>query len=231
MSRIGSAAVVYALTVSSSSLAEPVEGPPVHPVYERCLLDDGVVGRRSCPEYGVWGEALEGPYVLVRLGMNMRHLPRRAAPATTTASQRSTVSPAAMDAGASDTSYTMVEQISVATSRVSYLGVEMELSPITPEGVPGQRTYEAGGQLVAGLHGGARTLKIGAELAAGARIVDDHRGTGETGEGVVEARARGDLWLTPWFTVGADAGVSLLDRGEWFMGFCLGIHSYSFGGT
>lgn len=230
MPRIGSAVVVYALAVSSSALAEPVEGPPPRPVYERCLLEDGIVGRRSCPEYGVWGEALEGPYVLVRLGMNMRHLPRRTAMPST--SQRGTMPPPAMGAGGSDTSYTMVEQISVATSRVSYLGVEMELSPITSDSlVPGARTYEAGGQLVAGLHGGAQTLKIGAELAAGARIVDDHRGQGEQGEGVLEARARGDIWLTPWFTVGADAGVSLLDRGEWFMGFCLGIHSYSYGGT
>jgi hypothetical protein len=137
-----------------------------------------------------------------------------------------------MGAPDASTSYTMVEQISVATSRISYLGVEMELSPITSDDVsPGTRSYEAGGQLVAGLHGGAQTVKIGAELAAGARIVDDHRGNGEQGEGVLEARARGDIWLTPWFTVGVDAGVSLLDRGEWFMGFCIGIHSYSFGGT
>jgi hypothetical protein len=47
---------------------------------------------------------------------------------------------------------------------------------------------------------------------------------------VLEARVRGQLWLTPWVTIGGLYGTSLRDRGEWLAGIQLGVHTYSWGG-
>ena len=113
-----------------------------------------------------------------------------------------------------------------------YLGFEVEISPSTAEAVaPGTRQFAAGAQAVLGLQGGTRAIKLGTELAGGGRVLDTYLADGGDDELVLEARARGDLWLTPWFTVGVAVGTSLLDRGEWMAGVHLGVHSYSFGGS
>ena len=89
-------------------------------------------------------------------------------------------------------------------NRFMYLGFEVEISPTTPEQiVPGTRAFAAGAQSVFGLQAGTRALKLGAELAGGGRVLDTYIAEGGDDELVLEARARGDLWLTPWFTVGA----------------------------
>ena len=49
-------------------------------------------------------------------------------------------------------------------------------------------------------------------------------------EAVLEARVRGQLWLTPWFTIGGVYGSSLLDRNEWLGGIEIGVHTNSWGG-
>jgi hypothetical protein len=193
---------------------------------ERCLTEDGVVGRRPCPAYGMWGAALEAPYIFIRVGSNFRYLPRTqpAKPVLRSTTDMSTV----IDPG-SDTSFTVTEQIGVATSPVSYLGFEVEMSPTYADDLgPGSRTYAAGAQLLAGVYGGARAFKLGVELAGGGRFVEMGNDVGE--EWTVEARARADLWLSPWVTIGGAVGTSLLDRGEWMLGLHLGVHSYSYGG-
>lgn len=228
MRRIGFSVVVLALAVPGITRADDRALGIHHD--DPCPVDDGIVGYRPCPGYGAWGTALEGPYVFVRLGFNVRHLPRTPMASPAASSARTTMPVSAVEAG-SDASYTMLEQISMATSRLTYVGLEMELSQTTEHPAPGARTFDAGGSIVGGLHGGSKWLNIGAELAAGGRFVNDHRTAYEVGEGVLEARARVDLSLSPWFTIGADAGVSLLDRNEWFTGLCLGIHSYSYGGN
>jgi hypothetical protein len=48
---------------------------------------------------------------------------------------------------------------------------------------------------------------------------------------VIEARARGELWLSPWLTAGAQLGTNVLDRGDWMAGLYLGVHSRAFAGT
>jgi hypothetical protein len=196
-----------------------------------CEREGGVVGRRRCPPYGEWGAALEGPYVIVSLGVNMRHLPR--APLTKpTGAARTTGSGSVVDLDpGSDTSYTVAEQIAVSTSSFSYLAFEVEMSPTTAESAgPGSRAFAAGSNGVFGLHFGSQLLQLGGELAAGARIIDTYNTNDGDGEFVLEARARGSLWLTPWFTIGAALGASLLDNREWFVGIHLGAHSWAYGG-
>jgi hypothetical protein len=49
--------------------------------------------------------------------------------------------------------------------------------------------------------------------------------------GVIEARARGELWLSPWLAAGVTLGTNVLDQGDWMAGLYLGAHSRAFAGT
>lgn len=194
-----------------------------------CTSDEGVVGHRRCPPYGVWGAALEAPYASVSIGLNMRHIPRRAT-VTTNAARSTTPSPTTVTPEGGDVSYTIVERLDIAVAGISYIGFEFEISPLADERpAPGARQFAAGSQVVLGLRGGLRRLKVAGEIAAGGRMVDVALLDAEN-EGVVEARLRGQLWLTPWFTVGGIYGKSLLDRSEWIAGIQIGVHTYSYGG-
>jgi hypothetical protein len=176
----------------------------------------------------MWGAALEDPYVAIRVGFHVRRLPRPPAPEPRAAA-RST-SGATIAPTGSDTSYTIAETISIATSRVSFIGFEVEISPNAAQNpAPGARAYAAGAQLLLGLHGGTHRFGVATELAGGIRVVEtDLTDNGE--QGVLEARAHADLWLTPWFTIGGLAGTSLLERGDWLIGIQLGLHTYSYAG-
>jgi hypothetical protein len=93
---------------------------------------------------------------------------------------------------------------------------------------------------VVGVHAAAGFGGVGAELAGGVRAVsyrfqssyhDCQQATGVTALGPVgEARARGELWLSPWLAAGVMVGTSFLERGAWMGGIYLGAHSRAFGG-
>jgi len=220
---------VLALAVSSrnSFADEPSELPPaVDGPWPEVCSDGDVVGD-GCPPHGMWGAALEAPYVVVGIGFNMRRLPRHP---TTSPIARSTDTWTVEPYG-SDMSYTISQTIDIVTTPVSYIGLDVEVSPTASEALaPGERSMAAGGALLLGLHGGNSALKVGVELAAGGRVVDSQDVfNGE--EAVLEVRAHGDFWITPWFTIGALMGASLLERGDVVTGIQLGFHSWSYGGN
>lgn len=197
--------------------------------YPDCASRDGVVGHRRCPPYGVWGAALEAPYAAVSVGITMRRLSRAPTPNRAVAA-RSTEPPPSAVVGGADTSYTVLERLDIAMNSLMYVGLEFEISPTTDATpVPGARTFAAGSQALFGLRGGSRRLKLGAEIAAGGRMVEIAFVDADD-ELVLEARVRGQLWLTPWVTIGGLYGTSLRDRGEWLAGIQLGVHTYSWGG-
>ena len=49
--------------------------------------------------------------------------------------------------------------------------------------------------------------------------------------GVVEARARAELWLSPWLTAGVTVGSNVLERSDWMAGFYFGAHSRAYAGA
>jgi len=49
-------------------------------------------------------------------------------------------------------------------------------------------------------------------------------------QAVLEARARAELWLNPWITVGAQAGANVAAKGDWMTGLYFGFHSRAFAG-
>jgi hypothetical protein len=49
-------------------------------------------------------------------------------------------------------------------------------------------------------------------------------------DGLLEARARVDVWLAPWFTIGGSVGASLIEEGSWMAGLYLGFHTWAYAG-
>ena len=157
------------------------------------------------------------PYVAVSFGLTIRHLPRSAAAST---ASRST-SPTPVAPAGSDTSYSFVQQYAAATTRHSYFGVEVEISPNPDEGPePDPGRMAAGAHGVFGIMAGTQHLRLGADIAGGLRLFEN-----DDEKLVLETRVRGDLWITPWVTVGAAVGTSLVDRGDWVTAIYIGMHT------
>lgn len=146
-------------------------------------------------------------------------------------------------------------RIGVGLGHGLYAGIEGELGALTntparvemmSSGVFGAPEIEARTALLFGGAGfvGARVshgrASLSIEGAGGARNVryryaSSYRYCDEVSivdvvTPVLEARARAELWLNPWFTVGAQAGSNVAAKGDWMTGFYLGIHSRAFGG-
>jgi hypothetical protein len=94
---------------------------------------------------------------------------------------------------------------------------------------------------VAGVRGSIGRATLAVEGAGGVRSTRYHfdstyhacesTSTIAVNQGVVEARARAEVWMGPWFTLGATAGANLLARGDWLAGLYVGFHSRAYAGT
>jgi hypothetical protein len=160
------------------------------------------------------------PYVAVSFGLTIRHLPRN--PAAGTAS-RST-SPTMVEPAGSDTIYSFVQQYAAATTRHSYIGLEVEIAPNPDEGPePDAGRMAAGAHGVFGIMAGTQHVRLGADVAGGLRLFEN-----DDEKLMLETRVRGDIWLTPWVTLGAAVGTSLVDRGDWVTAIYIGMHTDTF---
>lgn len=98
----------------------------------------------------------------------------------------------------------------------------------------------AAAHAVAGIQGAVGPGSLGAEIAGGVRSITHYYESRylacvtTTAHGaampVLEARARASYWLTPFISVGATAGASLVDRGAWVGGLHLGFATQAYGG-
>lgn len=228
MSHVRVAFVVLAIAVAprfarGDSLHESSVPEPSSPRIEPCPEDDGVVGIRRCPDFGVWGAALEEPYLIASFGLTIRRIPHGDARAPVAERSTTPQPPAGDDL---TTSYAIVQQFTLSVSRHLFVAHELEISPTlddSPE--PDDHRMAVGTQLVAGIHAGTRWITLRAEIAGGIRVMQN-----QDDEGVLEARLRGDLWISPWVTFGAAAGTSVLDRREKMLALYIGMHTWSFGG-
>jgi hypothetical protein len=93
---------------------------------------------------------------------------------------------------------------------------------------------------VLGVRAGERN-RFGIEVAGGMRNVSYHytshylacenEMTVTASQKVLELRARASTWLTPFLSLGATAGASVIDRGDWMAGLYLGVHTHAFAGN
>jgi hypothetical protein len=198
-------------------------GPPT------CLEDIDIVGYRYCTPYGVWGRSLREPYTFVTVGVNHRRL-RAATGRRSPVSLRATATSGA-DPGAMTDAVTFSERLGFALPRRLYVAFEFELGNLIAFDDPtASPDIVLASTAALGLRGGLGPGAIALEVAGGA-LAQSYATDGRLrGEPLVEARARADLWITPWFSFGGTVGTSLLDRDLWTAGLHLGFHSHAYAG-
>jgi len=91
-----------------------------------------------------------------------------------------------------------------------------------------------------GAHGALHAGGLGVELSGGMRAVSygfrsDYHDCQQSMSiwaygAIAEARARGELWLSPWLTAGVTVGTSVLEKNTWMGGLYVGVHTRAFGG-
>ena len=202
------------------------------PVYHRdsaCVDGTDVVGVRECTPFGAWSQNLRFPSVFLDAGLHVRRMPVMVYGAGT--AQRTDAMAAASEL-----------RIGLDLPHGLYVAAEGELGSATaPDGslaamrVDGEMSLGdasdmfLGGYAVVGARFATHRGLLALEGAGGGRLV-----TGvisDASSGVLEARARAELWVGPWVTVGGTVGTSVVDRGDWMTGLYVGVHSRAYAGT
>lgn len=225
----------------------------------KCTDDSDVVGYRQCEKYGAWGTDLGMPRVAFETGVAVRRFESLLGNRTGTVAHGAesfTYRTVASRSDPLDTAVVAILRATVSLPRGLYVALEADLGGLAQpssasaemmsEGVFGSpaldqhRGFVVDGLGALGVRAQTKRLGFGAELLGGLRGVtyhfqsDYHHCAAGTDihalAPVAEARARGDLWLTPWLTAGATIGTSLLERGAWMGGLYFGLHTRSFGG-
>lgn len=188
-------------------------------------VDDStdVVGYRHCPRYGTWGASLLDPYVYVDVGMNIRHFASRGA----AVAARST-SPVPLN-GSDSEALTFDERIGYGLSHSLYTAIDLELGNFDSSSNADSDVLFAG-LASFGMRIGLGPVAVAGELSAGAMESSYPSQSSVHFEGIVEARARADLWLAPWFSIGGMVGESLIDSRNWMAGAYIGFHTWGYAG-
>ncbi|HSK02220.1 MAG TPA: hypothetical protein VK932_13300 [Kofleriaceae bacterium] len=141
----------------------------------------------------------------------------------------------------------------VGLGRGLYLAGEVEAggltrtagrAEMTSTGVRGAPTITADGGIllgaagVVGVAGGLGPISLGVEAAGGTRALIYYYEsrylactsylTHEVNQAFLEARARAQLWASPFFHLGVSAGANVVDRGGWTAGVHLGFASKAY---
>jgi len=232
---------------SSSTTSEPA-----------CVETSDIHGYRQCTQFGAWGRSTWWPTLEIELGTAMRKFasPLGAHTGTVTHGAESftyrTINP--RSPSALDTAIVADMRVGVGLRHGLYVALEGELGGLVTGGADaemmstGERgTPELaashamlfGGLAVVGVRARLGALDLGVEAAGGVHALvytyDSHYLACETSTSIsqvmpaLEARARANLWATPFLTIGVSAGKSVLDR-AWVGGLSVGFSSRAFGG-
>ena len=212
-----------ALALPRPAHADPDADPP-SPTSPPCVDSTDVVGYRECPAFGEWGQAASDPYVFVQLGMNYRHFVH---PGLSTASRRAGPAP---ESTATDDAMTVDERLGFGIKHHLYAALDIEFGNFGEfdSSSPTARDVVLDGMGSIGLRGSLGPLSVAVEAAGGGLAYTYPTDADYHTEAVLEARGRADVWLAPWFTLGAMAGSSLLRSGEWVGGIYVGFHTHAY---
>jgi hypothetical protein len=197
---------------------------------ERCISEIEVVGYRPCPDFGSWGAAVESPYAVVHLGFTMRNIHSRVSAQDVAAKATGPIE----RGDRADTSLSLTERVMIAFTDNAHMSMEVEFGLVDDDKwEAGRAQLVAGGLLGGGVRGSIGFASLGVDLVGGIHAIEVQHATTSESEfrGVLEARARLDLWLGPWVSLGGALGSSLFERGDWMAGLYIGLHSRSWGGT
>jgi len=241
-----------------SSSGGSSSGGSSEPAAPACIDDSDVVGYKYCTGFGQrWGMHPRVPRISVEMGTNVRQFGGSSGTGSVWHGAENfafrMVTPASSEGA---TAVASALRMGVGLSHGLYTGIEGELGGLTTTpsnfqmseagtfGTPEvtQRTamlFGAAGYLGTRISSGRLSLAL--EGAGGFRSVR-YRATStyhncvdvasvDVMQGVLEARARAELWLNPWFTLGAQAGANVVAKGDWMTGVFIGIHNRAFGGS
>jgi hypothetical protein len=181
-----------------------------------CAEPHAALDSPECSQFGEWSKSLRLPAFFVDAGADARRVPLTLG-------------------GSSAFAAASVLRVGMALTPHMYAALEGELGGITSvTGATGSGTV--GGTYLGGFGVvGARVARgpslLALEVAGGGRDVQSS-GMPLAVHGLdVETRARGEVWLGPWLTVGAALGTSVQERGDWMASVYLGMHSHAFAGS
>lgn len=227
---------------------------------DHCEETSDVVGYRHCTRFGAWGMNPRLPQLVIEGGVVVRQfgtlLDGQSASYRHGDESLTYRVIAPMHRRAIDTAVLSTLRASLGLTRGLYAGAEVDLGGLVRSadaatemmttgafGSPDLR--QEGGFVVdslatVGLRGAIHAGGLGIEIAGGMRAAsygfrsiyhDCIRPTSVMAYApVAEARARGELWLSPWLTAGLTIGTSLIESGTWMGGLFIGVHSRAFGG-
>ncbi|MDB4957405.1 MAG: hypothetical protein JWO36_4974 [Myxococcales bacterium] len=192
-----------------------------------CIDGTDVVGYERCSRYGSWGQNLLEPYMFVDLGMNVRHFAAASGPSGV--AYRGT---RPVTTSGSQEAVTFDERLGVALSHALYLGLDFELGNFASldESTSAAPDMLVAGLAAFGLRGGLGPIALAGEVAVGGMAYSFPSDKSLRTTELVEVRARGELWLSPWVTVGAQIGTSIVEKDQWIAGLYIGFHTYSYAG-
>ena len=226
--------VLEAIAGSGSGSSEDKHSGPAQ---EAC--DHDVHGFSTCKKFGKWSTSVEKA-VNVELGTAMRTFvsPLGERHGTLTHEQEAFSYRVASPETRPDTAVVGQLRASVGWRYGLYAGGEVELGALTANNVAAEMTSDGmrgtpdirqtsvlayGGLAVAGIGRRLGPFELGVESAGGFRALSYNYSSAylscETTTSitaampVLEARARGSVWVTPFISVGATAGKSLVDDG------------------
>ncbi|HEY0985415.1 MAG TPA: hypothetical protein VGD80_00135 [Kofleriaceae bacterium] len=227
---------------------------------QRCEETSDVVGYRQCTKFGAWGMNPRVPHLAIEGGLIVRQFESRLDGQTGTVSHGaesfSYRAVTATRSRALDTAVLSTLRATLGLSHGLYAGAEVDLGGIVApgraatemmsSGVFGEPELRQDGGFVVdslatvGIRGAGHAGAIAVELSGGMRALSYgfHSSYHDcvTGSSVLvyapvaEARARGELWLSPWLTAGVTVGTSVLESRTWMGGLYLGVHTRAFGG-
>jgi hypothetical protein len=229
MTRLIALAFLCVIGARTTAIADPMaDADPLAVVGHRnpldtdpCIDSDDVLGYRQCSQFGDWANVRLAPQLVLEAGMTLRHVPAGSLAAIHRDFAAVATSPSAPPGWMEAAAFRAL----VGVGRAGYVGIETDVGE-----------QETGGMQDAvvdylGIVGVAYTIgpfDVGGELALGGTALSS--ASFVDSELIIEPRARIELWLSPWFTVGGEVGTNLLIQGAWMTGAYIGFHSYSYGG-
>jgi hypothetical protein len=225
-----------------------------------CTETTDVEGYRECVGFGVWADNMTLPHMMIVLGTNMRQFSTRigSESGSVTHGDETFAYRVAMPASVrrSEMAVTASAQFELGFGHGFYAGLEGEIGglvapePLSTEmlstGTWGSPMLDlqggmvVGGGGVVGLRGGTSRFAVAAEIAGGVRDVEyrfdstyhdcEQTSMIDVMRGVLEARARAEVWVYPWVSFGASVGRSVIDGDDWMAGAYVGLHSRAYGG-
>jgi hypothetical protein len=226
-----------------------------------CVDDTDVHGYRRCTKFGAWATTMRIPKLFVELGSSVREfdsgLDTQSGAIAHGAEEFAYRVVMPTSEPARDVAMVSTLRLGFGVGRGFYSGLDFELgglvapasatAEMTTAGTFGSPEVRQRGGLVLGMVGvggfraSGKRGSLALEGAAGLRNVRYHfdsyyhhcetTTTISVTREIVEARARGEVWLSPWVTAGATLGANVLAQGDWMAGLYLGFHSRAFAGS